>query len=89
MKSYLLATVAALSLLSSPYVSAEDSYDNTGPSSGTVSGTGAINDNGDSNGLIEGSGAMQEQGMGANPPSDNHTLDSGISRDGETMSEED
>lgn len=78
MKAYLLTVVAAISLFASSCVLANPYNDNANTM-----------DNGDSNGLVQGSNNIEGQDV---PPSDdraNSVLDAGVTRDGETMGEED
>lgn len=89
MKVCLFTTVAAMGLLASSWVLA-DPYNDTGPAS-VINEAGTMN-NGDSNGLVQGSDAIEGQDTSNNPPLDDNThsvLDAGVSKDGETLGEED
>jgi hypothetical protein len=78
MKANLLTLVASISLLASSCALADDG------------GLGASNiDNGDSNGLVQSSSNLEDRDS---PPMDdraNNGLGAGVTRDGETMGEED
>jgi hypothetical protein len=78
MKAYLFTLVASISLLASSCALANDG------------GLGTSNiDNGDSNGLVQSSSNLEDQDS---PPTDdraNNGLGAGVTRDGETMGEED
>jgi hypothetical protein len=91
MKTTLCTVLAAISLLSSPCVLAYPN-DDAGSANGVIRGGGTM-DNGDSNGIVQGSGAIEGQDASNNPPLDDNTTNSalgaGVSRDGETMGEED
>lgn len=79
MKANLFIAVAAIGLLTSPYLLA-DSYNNQ-PRNAMVSGANGSTDNDHSNGMVQGSDGIQD-------PDANHNAQD-ISRDGETMGEED
>lgn len=78
MKANLLTLVASISLLASSCALANDG------------GLGASTmDNGDSNGIVQSSSNLEDQDA---PPADdraNSALGAGVTRDGETMGEED
>lgn len=90
MKTYLFSIVAAMSLLASSCVLAEP-YNETDSNNRVIRGTNTI-DNSDSNGLVQGSDTIESQEANQNSPLDdsaNSVLGAGVSRDGETMGEED